>query len=235
MDINRKFLVNKSNDRINELKIFMKNDENMIIGIKKLGDSEYVKCQVNKYNKKQEERNEEIKELDDKIVRINSGCFDNDILSNINKNISEQKEKNRIRDDKFKQEDKYVKEKSKQSNEFFQVNRKADKENKYEDKDMDRSYNYFVKTCNNIPDYIKNNLKNMPGNKGYFWKNIACYGELPNERGQPITLFDKQRNGLLIIHEWTPKEYNIYHKKDKERRILYSSEERKKVSRTIVC
>jgi hypothetical protein len=212
----------------------MKNDENMINGIKSLSDNSYVQAQVSKYNIKKEERSKEIQELGERIVKIDSGEYDTEINSIINNNIKQQEERKRVVDEKRKQVSDYKAEKSKQSTAFYQSTRISDREQRYEGKDMQRSYSYFVKTCNGIPDYISNNLKSMPGNKGYFWKNIACYGELPKEKGQPITLFEKQRGGLLIIHEWTPDVYNVYHKKDKDRKFLYSCEHRKKLKGSIL-
>ena len=229
MDSSRNLLINKCYDRINELKIYMKNDEDMINGIKNLGNTAYTRAQIAKADTKKEERLKELAELDYKIINIPNGLFDDDIISEKNKIIKEQEDKKRVRDEKRKDDKEYKMEKSKQSTAFYESTRLSDRAHRYEDKDMQRGYNYFVKSCNSIPDYILNNLKNMPGNKGYFWKNIACYGELPREKGQPTTLFEKRGGGLLIIHEWTPTEYNIYHKNDKDRKRLFSSEKRKKL------
>ena len=127
----------------------------------------------------------------------------------------------------MKQESKNKSEQNKKANDFYQTTRLSDREQRYSEKDKDKSYSYFVKNSNSIPEYIKNNLKNMPGNKGYFWKGIAFYGELPREIGSNTTLFEKKHGGLLVIHEWTPYCYDVYHKKDKYRKILLSSEPRK--------
>jgi len=234
MESHRKSLINKCNDRINELRICIKNDDDMIIGIKNLGDTAYVRAQISKYDTKKAERILEIDELGIKIEKIPSGEFDCEIKSTIQNNLKDQEDKKRIRDEKLKEEKQHKLEKSKISNAFYQNTRVSDREKRYEDKDFNKNYGYFIKTSNSIPDYILNNLKTMPNNKGYIWRNIACYGELPKERGQPITLFDRQRGGLLIIHEWTPNEYNVYHKKDKDRKILYSSELRKKLKGSIL-
>jgi len=92
--------------------------------------------------------------------------------------------------------------------------------------EFDRQYNYFVKTCRSVPDYMLAKLKKMPANKGYFWKNVACYGELPYEKGENSVLFEKSRDGTLIIHEWSKTHYYIYHKKNQDKKILFYSEKR---------
>jgi hypothetical protein len=106
MDNERKYLINKCNDRINQLKLFMKNDENMILGIKNLGETDYVKAQLTKYNIKKDERNKEIEELGEKIVRIDSGSMDQEIASEKEKSLKEREERQRCIDDKLKQESK---------------------------------------------------------------------------------------------------------------------------------
>jgi hypothetical protein len=99
MDNERKYLINKCNDRINQLKLFMKNDENMILGIKNLGETDYVKAQLTKYNIKKDERNKEIEELGEKIVRIDSGSMDQEIASEKEKSLKEREERQRCIDD----------------------------------------------------------------------------------------------------------------------------------------
>ena len=227
MEGHRKSLLNKCVDRISELKIFMKNDDDMINGIKNLGDTAYVRAQVNKYEAKHEERIKEIKELEEKVIKIPQGLLDDEINAVLNNNIKEQEEKQRIRTEKLKEKQEYKAEKSVKSTAFYQTTRISDREARYETKDMGKGYNHFIKACNSIPEYMLTNLKNMPGNKGYFWKNVACYGELPRERGQPTTLFEKKGGGIMLIHEWTPTEYNVYSKNDKDRKRLISSDERK--------
>jgi hypothetical protein len=94
--------------------------------------------------------------------------------------------------------------------------------------DYNYEYRYFLKLCSSIPEYMKRNLKNMPNNKGYIWKGIILYGSLPAEEDITI-LFENLGHDLLRIHEITTKEYKIFEKKGKDRRILISKEKRKKI------
>ncbi len=64
MDSSRNLLINKCYDRINELKIYMKNDEDMINGIKNLGNTAYTRAQIIKADNKKEERVKELAELE---------------------------------------------------------------------------------------------------------------------------------------------------------------------------
>jgi hypothetical protein len=69
----------------------------------------------------------------------------------------------------------------------------------------------------------------MPNNKGYIWKNISCYGERPPIEGEPVILFETQKDGLLIIHETTDKESKIWYKKGTSKKILHSCTPRRKI------
>jgi hypothetical protein len=226
MDNIRRSLLDKYNIRINELKFCMRNDENMINGIASMGDNEYVRVQIEKANTKRDERLKEIKELEDKISKIPSGQLDSEIKNEINNNKKIHEEKERLREEKKKEDQKYKSEVGKKSLEFHKNSMASSRQSRYNEKDMIRGYNHFMKACTSIPPYIINNLKNMPGNKGYFWKNVACYGYLPREPG-PTILFDKQYGGNLVIHEWTDSTYCVYHKMGKERKKLVSSELRR--------
>ena len=84
---------------------------------------------------------------------------------------------------------------------------------------MKRSYNYFRNVCNNLPWYLQKNLNNMPNNKGYIYKDVHFYGELESENNNKITLFEKQKDKLLI-HEWINKDYYLYEKKINEKKKL---------------
>lgn len=97
----------------------------------------------------------------------------------------------------------------------------------------DYEYRCFLKLCNSIPEYIKRNLKKMPNNKGYIWKGIILYGSLPPEEEITI-LFENLGRDILKIHEITQKEYKIFEKKGKDKRILISKEKRRKIQGTIL-
>lgn len=95
------------------------------------------------------------------------------------------------------------------------------------EKSLQNSGNYYLKVCNSIPDYMLKNLDEMPNNKGYIWRDVVCYGKKASEPGKPVVLFEKKKDGLMIIHEWSKTECKIWHKQGKERKVLESSRKRK--------
>lgn len=82
---------------------------------------------------------------------------------------------------------------------------------------MNREWNWLCRMDSYLPDYIRTNLKNMPNNKGYVWKGIFYFGDLPKQHPVEITtLFEKQKE-MLRIHEFSPMVYRIYEKPDKNK------------------
>ena len=69
---------------------------------------------------------------------------------------------------------------------------------------------------------MKSNLADMPNNKGYIWRGVVFYGDLPEYKGQPRILFEK-KGRILVIHEYSGKEYKRYEKEGKNRKILVYS------------
>lgn len=94
-------------------------------------------------------------------------------------------------------------------------------------KEYDYYYKYFTKLSNTIPPYILKNLKKMPNNKGYIWKGMQCFGELPADNNYNTVLFENAGKDLIHIHEWTKTEYKIYEKYGKNNKILLHKEIRR--------
>ena len=80
---------------------------------------------------------------------------------------------------------------------------------------------------------MEKNLKEMPSNKGYIFKNIYFFGSLkPDSKNK--TLFERNKD-TLYIHEYTypPKEedvyyYKLYKKFKKDPKILIQQQQYKK-------
>jgi hypothetical protein len=101
------------------------------------------------------------------------------------------------------------------------------------EKEVERGYSYYIKASATLPSYMERNLKEMPNNKGYVWKDIHFYGHKPAEKKKPTVMFDKDsRTKILTIYETTPTEYKIFEKKGDERKILVHKERRKQLHRT---
>ena len=188
------------------------------------GMTTYVLAQNTKINDKNIIRKQEIQDLEIKINDISDGIYDEEIQLEKNNHCKLQEERERAKKEKKIIESKEKKEKKEKSNAFYQQNRQSDKEKRFLSKDTQRYYNHYLKASNSIPSYILNNLKQMPENKGYFWKSVACFGELPAEKGKHLTLFEKKRGGILVIHEWSDTEYKIFNKIGKDKKQLVSTQ-----------
>ena len=79
---------------------------------------------------------------------------------------------------------------------------------------IDKEYARFFDVVSTLPDYIARNLKTMPNNKGYKFRNITFYGELPAERNGPIVIFEKKYDGMFITE--THQDYEILYFKPKD-------------------
>jgi hypothetical protein len=96
------------------------------------------------------------------------------------------------------------------------------------EKDMERAYTYYMRVRDSIPGYMARNLKEMPNNKGYIWRDTAYYGHLAAEKKKPTVLFDRDsRTKVLTIHEWTPTEYKMFEKNGDARKQLVNKQKRK--------
>ena len=116
----------------------------------------------------------------------------------------------------------------KKLDEMWKATKSDDKSYKFSKKDADRGEQFFHKINNSVPDYMLRNLKDMPNNKGYIWRGMYCFGELPPERNCNTTImFEKKPRGVLINHEQTPTMYKTYEKQGKNKRVLIHQEYRK--------
>jgi hypothetical protein len=92
----------------------------------------------------------------------------------------------------------------------------------------------YSKANETLPNYIKTNLADMPGNKGYIWRDCWFFGRKPDEYGQPIVMFEKKKGSIMYIHEIYPHEHKIFEKIGKERKTLISTKIRQgKIARPI--
>ena len=112
--------------------------------------------------------------------------------------------------------------KKKQIDEVYKKDSNMKRKERYRKKDIDRSYKHFLKSIGSLPYNLKKNLKNMPNNKGYIWKNVHFYGKLPAENNNLI-MFEKKRNGNLLIHEYIKNWYTLKEKRGRTVRVIKNS------------
>jgi len=197
-------------NQIRQEKVYIQNDESVIERMRKT-TGEWSSEQIANRKVKNSLRENEISFLQKRLDGIEKGEFDIEFLGT----AKAQKPK-----------DLPV---AKQKSVIFRTLR-SDNNIKRE---IEKNWQYFVKTRETIPPYMLKKLKNMPNNKGYIWKSIYCYGERPANVGEPVILFETQKDGVLVIHETTEKEYKIWHKKGTAKKILHSCTPRRKISSAV--
>jgi hypothetical protein len=184
--------------------------------------TDFVKTQISTLKNLIEDKTKHLEFLKDEAIKIEYGLKDNDI----NKEYEEEKIKNdRLSNEKNIQ--KLNKKKEKDSDKELGKNYRQkiiseSRDYRQFQKEMSYSLKYFNKVCNEIPDYMAKNLSEMPNNKGYIWRGVQFYGDLPKQHG-PTILFEKQKN-ILVIHEYTSTEYKKFEKEGKDKKILVYSE-----------
>ena len=226
---------NRINNEIRNIDMAIEKTESSANRMRHQAPSEFIVTQLSKIINKNIERREARDKFIERLEHLRSGVLDKEIRAEIKEQMNEANEKTRITTKKKRdlKADKEIK--SVISKAYYVASRRQDRKNKYANKNMDRSYRHFTRACGSIPDYMRRNLSDMPNNKGYFWKSVACYGDLPAERGKPTVLFDRRRGGIMVIHEWTSTEHNVYEKKGKNRKVLVSSTKRKHIDLPPVC
>ena len=210
------YFINKNKESINSLRASELNID-------------FISSRIIKVNEDISKKQEILNILEKKLSDLENGDLDEEIKTEMKRNsdlISEKSVESRQKKIKTREEDTiklkklFTKEK---------IDRRCFK---YEKKDFDYSYRYYIKTMSKLPNHISENLRDMPNNKGYIFKNIHFYGEKNKDNSGLLTLFEKkyEEKDVLIIHEWSNTEYKIYKKHGKNKKYLFSSKKRR-----IIC
>jgi len=219
--------------RKNEIKNEIKDCESVItrsnetigrIRVSNMGVT-YVKNQISILKEKIEDKTKLVEELNKKIDDINNGLLDSDIQKEYDDNRKKSKFIH-LKNEKKKEEKKKDNDEKKKMTKEFWAKVKSDSKDRYNKRrDMRYQYKYFTSVSNTVPHYLRKNLKNMPNNKGYIWRGVYCYGDLPAEKNQPNVLFEKKKGGILVIHEYRSNgEYRRYEKIGRDRKKLVRKE-----------
>jgi len=229
MDKKRRVLYNETILEIKRLKNLNRNDDNTINRFRyKVGDIEYNKEQVNKLTVKISERLDKIKELETKLDDIDKGKLDTFLNNMYDSNLN---------DINLKSQHKTIKkqanrEQKKRDKELYELRRKTEyNSNKSfykNEREMQQTYRYYQKTCQYIPQHIKDKVKRQPNNKGFIWRGIYMYG-YKTSSGNPenVSLIEKQGKDLYI-HEFFPDRYKIWKKNENRRKELVFTQDRKR-------
>ena len=182
-------------------------------------DETYVNVQIAKLKDAIEEKQKLLDQLNIDMHAISRGKLDDEINEErkYNQKIAQNIRKDKIKSSAMKKEEND--EKKEVSKNYWEKISKTSRNNRQIERDVKYTYKYSNKVIDTLPDYIKKNLLEMPNNKGYIWRGVHFYGNLPEKPG-PRIMFEKKRGGVLIIHEYTDYEYRKYEKEGKNRKKL---------------
>jgi hypothetical protein len=187
-------IIKRNNETIDRLRISQTN-------------AEFNKKQIENLSIKQKEIEEKIQTLKQKHIDIGLGLYDKEFITNKTDNES------RFKKDEEKQNKKIEEKELKkiQNKEFLDNEYKMRRYEGPSDYHIKKETDRFFKAVDTIPQFILDNLKNMPSNKGYIWRGLYCYGELHPEN-KNIIMFEKCKNGLMKIHECIDDKIYVYEK-----------------------
>lgn len=224
MEVKRR---NYKNNIINEIKlteILIARSLDTLKNIKESTmDSNFIHNQIKKTKELIELKTIYLEKLKEDEFKVDNGYFDDEIDKEYKDQniINEKHNAKRLYSkmiEKKEDEEKEIKIKK-----YLKSIKEDNYKNKRNEKDMDNYLKYFYSVCDTIPPYMKKNIDEMPNNKGYIWRGVHFFGKLPEESG-PVVLFEKQKNGVMKIHEWFNSIYRIFERKNNERKVLIHEE-----------
>lgn len=192
MDIHRKQYANQVYSEIKRIEVSIKRDRDAKKNIVNIGlTTEQLIKKQSELQKGIEEKEQQLQHLQNKKIEYLNGTLDEEIQAELDKNKIVKKEPIVIPTKKFIKQP-YIRNTEKDSRYYFRQ---------------------FCKADETFPDYMRNNLENMPNNKGYIWRGCLFFGKLRAEIGQPYIFFEKLKGGDMNIHEFTKTYHTITFKK----------------------
>ena len=170
------YFINKNKESINSLRASELNID-------------FISSRIIKVNEDISKKQEILNILEKKLSDLENGDLDEEIKNEMKRNSdiisgksieSRQKKIKTREEDTIKLKKLFTKEK---------IDRRCFK---YEKKDFDYSYRFYIKTVSKLPNHIAENLRDMPNNKGYIFKNIHFYGEKNKDNSGLLTFFEKK-------------------------------------------
>ena len=214
--------ITEKNKVLNDIKskesTFKRNDET----ISRLRSQEYSKfneIQIDKLRNQNLDITNDIKSLNERLKDIELGRIDIELRETSDKAINDVKKKNDIKHKKSQEQTEYDKKGKDTLTQYYKNN------NEYSEASMLRDYERW---CNIVPpQYMQDNLKEMPANKGYIWKGRKFYGEKRATSKDEI-MFEKKRGENLHIIETVTRGYyryeTIYEKIGNDKKLVSKKE-----------
>lgn len=161
-------------------------------------------------------------ELERKLSVVMSGMCDVEILekhARVQDDVAK-KQKEAVKKEIFEKEKEQ--ERKELGKKYNQMERDIWRQDHYAKKDIGRAYERYLQIVDSAPDYILANIKTMPNNKGYRFKNVFFYGELPAEKNAPDVIFDRKPDGMLITENYSDQEVVFFKRRDGKQKELVS-------------
>jgi hypothetical protein len=190
-----------------------------------LRDKNYIQEQINKNIETMSDSRQKIEDLRERIRLLDRGDLDEELKTEIKKSTEKIQAKELAHHRRIEKINKENSEKKLRFEKEKEKERKINYEQKQLNYLMQREYERFSNF--EIPDYITQNLKGMPNNKGYIWKNMWCFGELPKD-SDTCVMFEKNKD-VTYIHEISRNEHVIYKKEGKNPRKFVQSKLRSRI------
>ena len=207
---------------IKQIESVIKRNKETIDRLKSQEKSDFNTKQIEKNKIALKDNEQKLLVLEERLEDITSGKLDNEMTEKINSTNTDLLSKQQIAEtkNKIKKETKKKEEKIHLDTEY--KNRKREGVNEYT---LQKETDKFIRDCETVPDYILQNLEEMPNNKGYIWKGIMCYGKKPKD-SNTIIMFEKCKGGILKIYESTRTTYTLYEKVGKNQKQLIYKKQR---------
>lgn len=196
--------ITEKNKVLNDIKskeTTFKRNEDTIGRLKCQEYSKFIETQIDKIHKQNLDITDDIKTLNERLTDIQLGNIDDELRETSNKAITDVKKKNDIKIKKTQEQTDYDKKGKDTLTKYYKNN------NEYSQGSIMREYERW---CNiTPPQYMQDNLKEMPANKGYIWKGRKFYGEKKAVSKDEI-MFEKKRGENLHIIETVTRGYYRY-------------------------
>jgi hypothetical protein len=213
---------NIARNDIKQIESIIKRNKETIDRLKSQEKSDFNTKQIEKIKNTLKDNEQKLLSLEERLDDISTGKLDKELTEKINNTNNNLINKQQVAEtkNKLKQETKKKEEKINLDIEYKNRRREG-----VTDYTLQKETDKFIRDSEMIPDYILQNLEEMPNNKGYIWKGIMCYGKKPRE-SNTVIMFEKCKGGILKIYETTRTTYTLYEKVGKNQKQLIYKKQR---------
>jgi hypothetical protein len=220
----RNLLLGQIQTDLTRLSKHQERDEEALKNIIRLNISkELLDKKIEEYNRNIDKRNKEIQLLKQKDIDVRSGKYDEEMNKEASKNKVVASTRN---NDITKRKKQAVVNKKEKLDKIYKKQKNEIDENRYNNREYNYGYDQYLKAVDTLPDYMRENLKEMSNNKGYIWRSCWFLGGKERERNAPVILFEKIKGNITRIHEIDSYQHKIFEKYGKEKKVLISTKRR---------